>query len=90
MFKQARIIIYGDVIGVGFRAWTKYQSKFAKVTGWVRNVGSEVETLIQGKEKNVLSMIKRIKKGPPTSSVKNIEITWEEQKENFNSFEVRK
>ena len=90
MLKQVRIFVYGDVIGVGFRAWTKYQSKFTNVVGWVRNVGSEVEVLIQGDEKNVLDMIERLKKGPPTSIVKNVEINWEDQKEVFNSFEIKK
>lgn len=37
MLKQAHVYIKGDVIGVGFRAWTKIQAKFIPVTGWVRN-----------------------------------------------------
>ena len=37
MLKQAHLYIIGDVIGVGFRAWTKIQAKINGVTGWVRN-----------------------------------------------------
>ena len=37
MLKQVHAYIKGDVIGVGFRAWTKIQTKTIKVTGWVRN-----------------------------------------------------
>ncbi|OGK31425.1 hypothetical protein A3F29_02690 [Candidatus Roizmanbacteria bacterium RIFCSPHIGHO2_12_FULL_33_9] len=90
MLKQARIFVYGDVIGVGFRAWTKYQSKFFKVYGWVRNVGNEVEVLLQGEEKNLKNMIERIKNGPPVSTVKNIEVTWEKSDKICKSFEIRK
>ncbi|MEX1052667.1 MAG: acylphosphatase [Patescibacteria group bacterium] len=90
MFKQAHIFVSGNVIGVGFRAWVKYQSKFTNVSGWVRNVGDEVEVLLQGEEKNILDMIERIKKGPPISNVKNVEINWEEIKEKHTSFEILK
>ncbi|MFH0773114.1 MAG: acylphosphatase, partial [bacterium] len=36
--KQVHVYIKGDVIGVGFRAWTKIQAKIIGVNGWVRNV----------------------------------------------------
>ncbi len=90
MIKQVRIFVSGNVIGVGFRAWVKYQSKFVKVNGWVRNVGDEVEVLLQGEEKNIKNMISRIKKGPPTAVVSSTEEIWEPPKENFESFEVKK
>jgi hypothetical protein len=37
MVMQAHVYIRGDVIGVGFRAWTKIQAKIYSVKGWVRN-----------------------------------------------------
>ena len=90
MFKRVRIFIRGNVIGVGFRAWVKYQSKFVKVSGWVRNVGDEVEVLLQGEEKDIKNMIERIKKGPPTAVVMGTEEIWEPPKESFESFEIKK
>jgi len=90
MFKQARVFVSGDVIEVGFRSWVKYQSKFFKVYGWTRNVGNEVEILLQGEEKDIKNMISRIKKGPPTAIVSNVEITWEGIKEKHSSFDIKK
>lgn len=90
MIKQVRIFVRGSVIGVGFRAWVKYQSKFVKVSGWVRNVGEEVEVLLQGEEKEIKNMIERIKKGPPTAVVLGTEEIWEPQTEIFNEFKVLK
>lgn len=99
MLKQARIYIKGDVIGVGFRAWTKIQAKIVGISGWVKNVhdktevfgpGGGVETFIQGDEKKVEEMIDLIKKGPPVSRVDDIEVFWEDPKEIFEGFEIRK
>lgn len=99
MLKQAHIYIKGDVIGVGFRAWTKIQSKIVGVTGWVRNVhnhpdifgvGGGVEAQIQGEEDKVNQMIELIKKGPPVSHVSDVQIFWQEAKEVFDNFEIRK
>jgi len=99
MVKQARLYIKGDVIGVGFRAWTKIQAKILGISGWVRNVYDKpeifgvsggVEALIQGEEEKLEKMIELLKQGPPVSCVEEVEIFWETPKENFDSFEIRK
>lgn len=99
MLKQAHLYIKGDVIGVGFRAWTKIQAKITGVTGWVRNnfshpdifgVSGGVEAIIQGEEDKVNSMIESLKKGPPVARVDDVEIYWQDVKEVFNGFEIRK
>ena len=90
MLKQARLFVRGSVIGVGFRAWVRYQSKFVNVKGWVRNVGDEVEILLQGEEQDIKNMIIRIKKGPPTAIISGTEEMWESPKESYNSFEIIK
>ncbi len=99
MLKQAHIFIKGDVIGVGFRAWTKIQAKIIGINGWVRNSfedenrfgpGGGVETVIQGEENKVNTMIELLKKGPPVSRVEDIEIYFQNPKEVFEGFEIRK
>ena len=99
MFKQVHLYIKGDVIGVGFRAWTKIQAKIIGVTGWVRNTFNHpdifdatggVEALIQGDEAKVNQIIELIKKGPPVSHVSDVEMFWQEPKEIFDSFEIKK
>lgn len=88
--KRVRLFIKGDVISVGFRAWTKIQAKIVGVTGWVRNINEEVEAVVQGEEEKINQMIKLLKKGPPISRVDRVEIFEEEPKETFDGFEIKK
>ncbi len=92
MLKQVHLYIKGDVIGVGFRAWCKIQAKIIGVNGWVRNVFNQsvVETQIQGDESKVKQIVEIIKKGPPVSRVDEVEIIWQDAKEIFDQFEIRK
>ena len=91
MLKQVYLYIKGDVIGVGFRAWTKIQAKIVNVTGWVRNNNEGfVEAQIQGDEEKIKQIIELIKKGPPVSHVSEVEVFWQEPKEVFDQFEIRK
>lgn len=99
MLKQVHLYIKGDVIGVGFRAWAKIQARIYSVSGWVKNSfdkpdvfgpGGGVEALLQGEESNVHKMLEVIKKGPPVSRVDDVEIFWQEPKEIFEGFEIKK
>jgi acylphosphatase len=99
MVKQVHLYIKGDVIGVGFRAWTKIQAKILGVSGWVRNVYDKpeifgvsggVEAVIQGEQEKLEKMIELLKQGPPVSRVEDVEIFWQTPKENFDEFEIRK
>src|SRR3990167_8337091 len=99
MLTQAHLYIKGDVIGVGFRAWTKIQAKITGVHGWVKNVfnksdvfgpGGGVETVFQGEEELVQKMVDLVKRGPPVSRVEDVEIFWQEAKEIIEGFEIRK
>lgn len=99
MLKQAHLYIKGDVVGVGFRAWTKIQSKIIGVTGWVRNnfenttvfgKSGGVETMIQGDEEKVNEMLGLLRKGPPVARVDDIEIFWQDPKEIIEGFQIIK
>lgn len=99
MLKQAHLYIKGDVIGVGFRAWTKIQAKIYSVTGWVKNTftkpdifgsGGGVEALFQGEEEKINTIIEVMKKGSPISRIDDVEVFLQEPKEMFEGFEIRK
>ena len=99
MLKQAHLYVKGDVIGVGFRAWTKIQAKMIGVSGWVRNVydrpevfgpSGGVEALIQAEEEKLNQMIEVLKKGPPIARVDEVEVIWQDPKEVFEGFEIVK
>lgn len=99
MLKQAHVYIKGDVIGVGFRAWTKIQSKINGVSGWVRNnfesenifgKSGGVEAVFQGELEKVERLVALVKDGPPVSRVDDVEVYWQDPKEIFEGFEIRK
>ena len=99
MLKQAHIYVKGDVIGVGFRAWTKIQAKILHLNGWVRNVfdkpevfgnGGGVEAVIQGPEEKLGQIVELLKKGPPISRIDDVEVLPQDAKELFEGFEIRK
>jgi len=99
MLKQAHVYIKGDVIGVGFRAWTKIQTKTSGARGWIRNnfenehvfgKSGGVEALFQAEGEVIETMIELVKTGPPVSRVDDVEVYWQEPKEIFEGFEIRK
>jgi len=99
MLIQAHLYIKGDVIGVGFRAWTKIQAKIIGVSGWVRNSfdkterfgsGGGVEVKIQGEEDVVHQMVAVLEKGPPIAHVEEVDVVWEEPNEIYSGFDIRK
>ena len=51
MLTRVHVAIYGDVIGVGFRAWTVRNAKELGLTGWVRNIEKGVEAVFEGEKK---------------------------------------
>ena|SRR3990167_6520741 len=97
MIKQARVFVKGDIIGVGFRAWTAIQAKKLGVKGWVRNVFDKpeifgvsggVEGLLQAEEKILNRMVEILKQGPAIARVEDIEIDYEIPTEEFKTFEI--
>jgi len=97
--KQVHVYIKGDVIGVGFRAWTKIQAKMGGVTGWVRNVfehadrfgpGGGVEAVFQGEDHAVEAVVEKVKEGPSVSRVDDVEVFSQEASQIFETFEIRK
>ena len=86
---RAHAIISGRVQGVFFRWETKRAADGFGVFGWVRNKrDGTVEAVFEGPEKNVTSILKWCKKGPPISKVTNVDVTWEDYKGEFSRFDV--
>ena len=89
--KQQRVhlMVSGKVQGVFFRQALKVIAKKNNVLGWVRNLTDErVEAILEGDSKSVNSVIDWAKTGPANSRVDNIEISNEEFKNEFSTFEV--
>lgn len=88
MKKRVRVKIFGEVIGVGFRAFIKREAGKLGVFGWVRNVGRKyVEAVFEGEEVRVDEMTEICKKGVGTY-IEKIEVKDENFNDDYKSFEI--
>ena len=84
------ILISGEVQGVGFRQFVKYNAKKLNLKGWVMNLpDGKVEGMLIGDRQNLNTMIEICHKGPFLAKVNDVKIE-EIPDENFDSFEVIK
>lgn len=87
---KADIIISGKVQGVWYRAYTKKQAVAAGITGCVMNKNDgTVAASLEGKKENIEQLLKKLKKGPPFASVKDIQIKWGKCSARSGRFEIR-
>jgi len=89
--KQQRVhlLVSGKVQGVFFRQALKVVAKKNNVLGWVRNLkDGRVEAILEGDNKFVSSVIEWTRIGPANSRVDDIEVSNEEFKNEFSTFDV--
>ena len=83
------VIVSGRVQGVFFRAYTRETAMALKLTGWVRNLpDGRVETVFEGEDTNVQSMLEWCKKGPPHALVNELEAAEETYTGEFRDFRI--
>jgi acylphosphatase len=86
--KTYRVIVYGRVQGVGFRAFIYKQARNLLLKGYVKNMSNgTVQIVLQGPEKQINQLVELAKDGPSLSNVTNIKIT-EEDMETFTDFHI--
>jgi acylphosphatase len=89
--KKKRVIIrvYGRVQGVFFRASTRDFAQELGLKGIVRNVlDGSVEIIAEGEEEILNKLISYARAGPPSAKVSNIEIDWEDPKNDLPYFRI--
>lgn len=85
---RAHVVVTGRVQGVFFRATAAEEARRLGVTGWVRNVGDEVEAVFEGPESSVEQMVEWSAEGPPRAVVDNVDVSWQ-QPQGLEEFAVR-
>jgi acylphosphatase len=71
-----RVVIRGQVQGVGFRAWAGITALELGIEGWVRNRrDGSVEAVLAGSEEAVLTMVESCHDGPPGAQVVAVDQT---------------
>ena len=87
---RAHVIVEGRVQGVCFRAETQYEARILGVNGWVRNLRSGgVEAVFEGEQDSVRGIIEWCHNGPPRAIVKDVTITWDEYKGEYDGFSIK-
>ena len=82
--------VSGRVQGVYFREKTRKLAQELGVFGWVRNLpDGRVKAVFEGEKENVEKIIKWSKRGPFWAKVKNLELNFEEYKDEFKNFEIK-
>jgi acylphosphatase len=90
MKSRAHIFVFGKVQGVFFRENTRKKAAEFKLSGFVKNLpNGKVEAVFEGEQEKIEKIIQWIKKGPEVAQIENIEIDWQDYKEEFKNFEIR-
>ena len=83
-----RVMVRGQVQGVGYRASAVRQAHLQRVTGWVRNnADGTVEAIVQGSPDQVDRMPEWMRHGPPAARVTDIETETDLTERRFERFE---
>ncbi|HUZ72129.1 MAG TPA: acylphosphatase [Stellaceae bacterium] len=68
-----RVIVEGQVQGVGFRAWTVREARRHGLRGWVRNRrDGSVEAMLIGASESVTKVIEACGRGPRLAQVTRV------------------
>ena len=87
--QRVHVLVSGKVQGVFFRQALKVIARKNNVLGWVRNLTDKrVEAILEGDSKSVNMVIEWTRIGSANSRVDNIEVSNEEFKNEFSTFEV--
>ncbi|HIK71714.1 MAG TPA: acylphosphatase [Gammaproteobacteria bacterium] len=67
------VSIYGEVQGVGFRAWANSQASKDNLSGWVRKASDgSIEVFIQGEEEGISNFLSYCWDGPEMAFVDDV------------------
>jgi acylphosphatase len=90
MTVRAHIVVLGMVQGVGFRWFTAREAQGLGLSGFVRNLGNgSVEVEAEGERGIVEELINRLKVGPQSADVQDLQISWQEPLKERPRFEIR-
>lgn len=86
---RRRLIVYGQVQGVGFRYSLARAANTRRVAGWVANrPDGTVEAVLEGEPDAVDSVTRFCREGPRGARIERVEIA-DEQPEGLRGFETR-
>ena len=88
---SVRVVVYGYVQGVFFRAFASRQATKLGLSGYVRNLPTReaVEVQAEGERKQLKKLIGCLKMGPPTAKVGKVVTNWSKYSGSYSGFNIR-
>ena len=85
-----RVLIYGDVQGVYFRAFVAQRARGLGLKGHVRNLprGDSVEVVAEGERSRLEELITYLNVGPPAARVERVVTDWSEPSGRYTEFGI--
>jgi acylphosphatase len=88
--KRYHIVVSGVVQGVGFRFFTQRLAVRLGLDGYVRNLpNGSVEAVAEGPESSLKIFIDELGLGPPSASVRSLNVDENAPSGDFERFEIR-
>jgi acylphosphatase len=86
-----RVVVYGYVQGVFFRAFASRRATELGLNGYVRNLpgGDAVEVIAEGERDKLDRLIEHLKVGPAAAEVERLETTWSEYTGGYSGFGIK-
>ena len=83
-------MVDGVVQGVGFRMFVLEYARAFGLTGWVRNrYDGRVEVVAEGTNAQLERLVDRLRTGPRSAFVEELQKEWQPASGEFRSFEVK-
>lgn len=90
MTVRLRVIAFGQVQGVGYRAFARRHARALGVTGYVRNLDDgSVEVVAEGTRALLSRLLPVVRRGSPSGHVERVIETWEAATGEFTAFSIR-
>ena len=88
---SVKVMVYGRVQGVYFRAFVSSCAQDLSITGYVRNLpdGKAVEVQAEGEKERLEKLIGYLEAGPPGARVERVVAAWSEYSGGYTGFSIR-
>jgi len=87
--EQVRIVVRGDVQGVGFRFATRSMASALGLRGYVRNLpDGSVEIVAEGERAPLDALLRWARRGPPTAHVESMDVDYAEATGRYAAFSI--
>lgn len=87
---RAHLFVSGRVQGVFFRDHTRRWAAERQLHGWTQNLpDGRVEVCVEGEKEDIIELIGRLRQGPPLSRVDDIDVSWQDIRNEFTTFRIR-